>query len=32
MEELLCKKSWDYKPITGLKMNCKSILRLSINL
>jgi putative transposase len=29
---IIMKKSWDYKPITGLKMNCKSILRLSINL
>jgi hypothetical protein len=28
MEELLCKKSYYCKPITGLKMSCKSILGL----
>ena len=31
MEELLCKKFYYCKPITGLKMSCKSILGLSVN-
>ena len=29
MEELLCKKSYYCKQITGLKMSCKSILGLN---
>ncbi len=32
MEELLCKKSYYCKQITGLKMNCKSILGLSVKM
>lgn len=32
MDELLCKKNYYCKPITGLKMNSKSILGLSINM
>ena len=32
MEKLLSKKSYNCKPIAGLKMSCKSILGLSINM
>ena len=32
MEELLCKKFYYCKPISGLKMSCKSILGLTIKL
>ena len=32
MEELLSKKSYYCKPITGLKMSCKCILGLTLNM
>ncbi len=32
MEELLSKKAYYCKPITGLKMGCKSILGLSVKM
>ena len=31
-ETLLCKKSYYCKPITGLKISCKSILGLSVKM